>query len=163
MESPSRAPSALDRRGVLRLLAAVPLVAVGAAACGSGSDAPDPLIPVARAAKADAALAAAVARAHPDLSAAAAEVETARGAHAEALRREVDRLDPPDPDAPPSVPDPGPVRPPADASAAAEALRTAVDGARTRAAELVPGAEPYRAGLLASVSASCASLLEVLG
>ncbi|TDD49222.1 hypothetical protein [Saccharopolyspora elongata] len=163
MESPSRARSLLGRRSALRLFAAVPVAAALTAACSSAPEEPDPLVALAAAAKSDAQLAKAIAQAHPGLADAAGEVASVRSEHAAALQREVDRVNPRDPEDPPSVPDPAPQQAPSSASTATKALRDALTGAQDRAAQLVPGVEPYRAGLLGSVAASCASLREVLG
>ncbi len=117
---------------------------------------------LAAAAKSDAQLAKAVAHAHSELAEAANEIATARAAHADAMQREIDRVAPRDPEDPPSVPDAAPQQAPGSADAAAKALRDALTGAQNQAAQLVPGLSAYRAGLLGSVSASCASLREVL-
>ncbi|GAA0519467.1 hypothetical protein GCM10011581_09380 [Saccharopolyspora subtropica] len=161
MESPSRA-RLVGRRSVLRLFAAAPAVAALTAACSSTPE-PDPLVALATAAKSDAQLARAIAQAHPRLAAAAREVAAARTAHAEALQREIDRVNPRDPQDPPSVPEPGPQTAPHSANAAANALLEALRVAQENAAQLVPGLSDYRAGLVGSVSASCACLREVLG
>ncbi|MFC4856345.1 hypothetical protein [Actinophytocola glycyrrhizae] len=147
------------RRAALRLgtLAAVaPLVA----ACTEEPSAPpppDPLADLAAKARADAALAEAIATAQPALAAAAGEIAKARTEHATALQAEVDRERPPASSSstrPPSAPDV-----PSDAVAAlADALTTA----EKQAADLVPSVSRYRAGLLGSVAACCASLRVVL-
>ncbi|MDI2028428.1 hypothetical protein QFW96_07390 [Saccharopolyspora sp. TS4A08] len=147
---------------MLRWIAAAPAVAA-LTACGTGSDEPDQLLPLAAAAKADAALADAIARTHSGLAETARELAAARTAHATALQREIDRLAPRDPEDPPSVPDPAPKKAPSSASAAADALRTAAREGQQQAANLVPGLPGYRAGLVASISAGCACLQEVLG
>ncbi|MER7011161.1 hypothetical protein ABT324_07020 [Saccharopolyspora sp. NPDC000359] len=163
MESPSRARSALGRRSVLRLLAATPVVAALSTACSTAPDEPDELLALANAAKADAKLARAVAQAHAGLAEAANEVATARSTHADALQQEIDRVNPRDPEDPPSVPEAPPQQAPGSASSASKALVEALTGARDQAAALVPAVQDqYRAGLVGSISASCASLLEVL-
>ncbi|RRO16142.1 hypothetical protein EIL87_13880 [Saccharopolyspora rhizosphaerae] len=160
---PSRASlPVLRRRRALRLFAAAPAVAV-LAACGGEPEEPDQLLPLATAAKADAALANAIARTHSGLAETARELAAARTAHAKALQREIDRVAPRDPEDPPSVPDPAPRKAPPSANAAADALRTAVRRGQQQSAELVARLPAHRAGLVASVSAGCASLLEVLG
>lgn len=163
MESPSRARSVLGRRSVLRLFAAVPAAAALTAACSSAPDEPDPLLALAAAAKSDAQLAKVIAQSHSELADAANEIATARSAHADAMQREIDRLAPRDPKDPPSVPEPAPKQAPGSANAATKALRDALTRAQDATAKLVPGLPPYRAGLAGSVSASCASLREVLG
>lgn len=162
MELPRASLSVLERRRVLRLFAAAPAVAV-LAACSTEAEEPDQLLPLATAAKADAALASAIARTHSGMAETARELAAARTAHATALQREIDRVAPRDPEDPPSVPDPAPKRAPSSADAAADALRTAMRQGQQQAADLVPGLPGYRAGLVASVSAGCASLQEVLG
>ncbi|RKT85996.1 hypothetical protein SAMN05421805_1011150 [Saccharopolyspora antimicrobica] len=162
MESPSRARSVLGRRSVLRLIAATPVVAALSTACSSAPDEPDQLLALANAAKSDARLAEAVAQSHAKLADVANEIATARNTHAGALQQEIDRVSPRDPEDPPSVPDAPPQQAPGSASAASEALVEALNRARDQAAGLVPALPDYRAGLVGSISASCASLLEVL-
>lgn len=166
MNTPSRGQRRVGRRSVLRAALTVPAAAFGASAvtsaCSTGTDEPDELLAVAKAAKADAARARAVANAHPDVADNANEVAEARQAHARALRREIERVDPPAPDAPPTLPD-APAPNVADSPEQALAdLTEALQQHRDTAGSLVPGLPPYRAGLAGSVSASCASLLEVL-
>lgn len=163
MEIPSRAGSSWRRRDLLRLFAAAPAVVALSTACTAEPKQPDALLALATAAKEDAALAKAVAAAHSDLADAAGEIAEVRAAHARALQREIDRVNPPDPDAGPSVPEARPRQAPGSSGAAAEALRGALRQAQDRAAGLAPSQSGYRAGLVGSVSASCASLLEVLG
>ncbi|MHA6805245.1 hypothetical protein [Salinifilum ghardaiensis] len=165
MNVPPRSPGQPDRRGVLRAAAALPAVVLGASAAAtgcSGEDEPDPLLPLAEAAKSDAALARALGERHSELAAAAAEVADARSAHARALRREIERVHPPEADAPPTLPDVPAPEVSADAATGRQRLRRELERARDRAAEFVPNAPSNRAGLAGSVSASCASLLEVL-
>lgn len=152
--------STFGRRDALRMLVLVP-AAAALAAC-SGPDKPDELIALARAAKADAQLADAIGKAHSQLATPAQAVSAARTAHAQALQREIDRLKPRDPADPPSVPAPPPQPTPRSASAAITALRTAMQSAQDQAAQLVATLPPYRAGLVGSMAASCASLQEVL-
>lgn len=150
----------LGRRGALRLLALAP-AAAALAACSSPAE-PDRLLPVARAAKADAQLADAIGKTHGELAAQARAVSSARTAHADALQREIDRVNPRDPDQPPSVPAPPDQPAPSSAGEAAERLRAAVRQSQEQAAKLATGLSAHRAGLVGSVSASCASLHEVL-
>lgn len=151
-----------SRRDLLRLFAAAPALALATTAC-AGDDTPDPLIAPAGAAKSDAALASAIAQQHPGLAEAAQEVDRARSAHARSLLREIDRVAPRSPDEPSPVPDPKPGGAPASADAATEELRTALANAQRSTAELAISLPPHRCGLVGSVSAGCASLLEVLG
>ncbi|CAM05112.1 hypothetical protein A8924_6275 [Saccharopolyspora erythraea NRRL 2338] len=162
MESPSRARDTFGRRSALRLFALAPAAVALTTACTPTAEEPDPLLAAATAARKDAALAEAVARAHTGLAEQAGEVAAARKAHAQALQREIDRMNPPDPDKPPSVPDPGPQRAPASAEQATAALAESLRSAKDRLGGMVPALPPYRAGLAGSISASCACLLEVL-
>ncbi|GAB1514557.1 hypothetical protein [Actinophytocola sp. KF-1] len=149
----------VTRRAALRLGALAALVPV-VAACTEEPPAPpppDPLADLAAQARADAALATAVASAQPAVAAAAQEVAAARTEHAKVLQAEVDRARPPvsssatKPPAAPEVPADG-------VAALGEALTTA----EKQAADLVPSVPRYRAGLLGSVAAGCASLRVVL-
>jgi hypothetical protein len=144
----------VSRRAVLRLGALAALVPV--AACTPEPEAPpppDPLAELAAKARSDAALATAIASAQPALTQAATEIAQARTEHAKALQAEVDRARPPvsstssKPPAAPEVPADG-----------AAALVEALTSAEKQAADLVPTVERYRAGLLGSVAAGCASL-----
>ncbi|WP_233161036.1 hypothetical protein [Actinophytocola xanthii] len=154
------------RRDVLRVLALLPgaaLAAAGTGACTGTPEeppAPDPLVELAARARADAATASAVAAAVPALAAAAGEVAGARGEHAAALRAEVDRERPPVSSS--SAPPPEPASPPADVAAARALLVDALTAAQKEAGTLVASLPRYRAGLVGSVAASCASLREVL-
>lgn len=135
------------------------------AACTSGPPAPpppDPLAELAARARADAALASAVGSAVPGLAEAAGTVATVRTEHAVALQREVDRERPPvgSSTPPPSTSAPAP---PASGDAAKAALVAALTSAEARIGELIGAVPRYRAGLLGSVAAGCASLREVLG
>lgn len=126
------------------------LVALAAplAACEGGyDDSPDPLVPLMRAARADAKAARELARAGRDATLANA-VSRVRSAHADALSAEVQRANRPTPS---SVPPGGKV---ADLAALGKRLTTA----RAAAAELVPSAARYRAGLIGSVAAGCAAV-----
>lgn len=120
---------------------------------------PDPLAALAAKARADAELATAIATAQPDLTAAATEVATARTEHAKVLQAEVDRARPPVSSTstkPTTTPTP---EVPADGLTA---LTEALTSAEKAAADLVPSVPKYRAGLLGSVAAGCASLRVVL-
>ncbi len=160
MESPSRDGSTFGRRGVLRLVALAPIAALLGTSCTSRPDEPDPLEALASSARSDAALAQAIARARADLSGPATAVANARTEHRRALRREIDRVNPPDPGTPqPPAPQPSA---PSSSEEATAALSAALRTARGEASGMVPTLPTYRAGLAGSVSASCASLLEVL-
>ena len=123
---------------------------------------PDPLRALAAAAVADAALADAVAAAHPPLAAAAHALATDRRAHADSLAAEVVRATP-TPSSAPSSATTTAAEAPADPAAATAALVEAAKAAQVQAAGLVTGLPRYRAGLVASVAACCASHLAVLG
>jgi hypothetical protein len=148
----------VTRRAALRLGALAALVPV--VACTpepSAPPPPDPLAELAARARADAALASAVATAQPAVAAAATEIAEARTEHATALQTEVDRERPPVSSSsarPPAAPEV-----PADGVAA---LLDALETAEKQAADLVPSVPRYRAGLLGSVAAGCASLRVVL-
>jgi hypothetical protein len=123
---------------------------------------PDPLIALRDSALADAALAEAVGATHAALAAAAAALAADRRAHAESLGAEVVR-------ATPTVAElettttaaPVPAVPPGRAAASA-ALVEAMRAAQEQASALVGGLPRYRAGLVASVAACCASHQAVL-
>lgn len=112
---------------------------------------PDPLSELVKTALSDAALATAVG---------ASETAAARSEHAARLQAEVDRATPrvPGSSVPPATPTS--VAPPAGASR--EALVPALQAAQKQAGDMVPSAQPYRVGLVASVAAGCASLVEAL-
>jgi hypothetical protein len=175
----------LDRRRVLRLALALPAAAALVSGC-SGVAArrkePDPLVALADAARADAALAAAAVAADPGLSPRIEPLRAARAEHAAALDAEVVRVGgAPGAAAPTSV---GPAAPPtgaaqapatagtspsASASASVTArvvtlaqVRDAVAASQRGAADLVPGLPAERVGLVASVAACCAAYAEVL-
>ena len=119
-------------------------------------DEPDPLEGPAQRAEYDVALALAVASTHPALEARAVALAADRQAHAIALRGELRRVRP----SPPPVsatPPPAPVVATADQAGAADALSGVVREAQDEAAGLVAMLPGYRAALLASVAACCAS------
>ncbi|MCK2242582.1 MULTISPECIES: hypothetical protein [unclassified Crossiella] len=125
----------------------------------------DPLEALLSRARTDIALAKATATTHQGLAAQAGAVAGDRQQHAEALRKEIDRVRPARPStsasgAPTGDPAPPPVV--GQQTAALTALREAVAAAEKEAAGLVAGLPTYRAGLVGSVAACCASLREVL-
>lgn len=149
------------RRDVLRAgVALLPLAAAVSCTESDEPEGPDPLAELAAQARADAAAAAAVAKAVPAVAAGAKAVAAARGEHASALQKEVDRAHPPASASKPA--DPAPPKPPGGAAAARKSLLDALTTAEQDAARLVPTVERYRAGLVGSVAAGCASLREVL-
>lgn len=154
----------MSRRGVLKAALVVPFVpAVGACtSTPAPPPPPDPLAELAARARADAASASAIAGAVPALAAAAGEVARVRSEHGLALQREVDRERPPRGSTTPSAPETSAPPVPADPGAAKTAMVTALTAAEQRIGELITSVPRYRAGLLGSVAAGCASLREVL-
>jgi hypothetical protein len=149
------------------MVTTLPLAGAAAACTGSAEpEAPDPLVALAAQARADVAAANGVAAAHPDLGDAARLVASVREQHATALQREVDRLHPPGTSTAPAPPAAATSAPPAAAqvgtATARAALATAMTTAEQQATNLVPTLPRYRAGLVGSVAAGCASLREVL-
>lgn len=152
-------PRPLSRRRLLVALGLGPVALAGCGLVGGGDDGPDPLIALAAAARADAALGAAVVAAQPALAERVDPLVAARTEHAAALDAEVRRL----------APDAGP---PAQAAADAApapagaptlaALRTALDAAAAAAADTALGLPVERVGLVAAVSACCATYAAVL-
>ncbi|WP_236791762.1 ferritin-like domain-containing protein [Amycolatopsis sp. GM8] len=139
------------RRDVLRL-SALAAMAVPLAACKSGySNEPDPLVPLAEQATADAAAANAMASGSSMEAGLARQVAAARAQHAQALQAEVDRLNRPKTAV--QVVNPG--------GSGLTALKQRLATARTQAEQLVPGLERYRAGLVAAVAAGCAGLQQL--
>lgn len=158
-----------SRRTVLAAIAGGPLAGVvGCTSEPPPPPPPDPFEPLIAAATEHATLADAVAAAHPALAGAARQVAADRRVHADALSAEVRRATPsPVTSAPPapsgarvsgSVGSPAPVDP----AAAKTALLRASASAQRQAADLVTALPRYRAGLVASVAASCASHAVVL-
>jgi hypothetical protein len=149
---------ALTRRG---LLAALLLVPPALAACAptrpAQAEAPDPLIALAAAARADAALAAAVIAATPDLAGRVGPLRDARTEHAVALEAEVARQAG-------TTSAPAAPRPTAAAGAATvDALRRSVGAAGDAAGQVAMTVDVRRVGLVASVAACCTTYAAVLG
>jgi hypothetical protein len=158
-------PRPVSRRGLLRLgliaVTALPL----AAACTSEPappPQPDPLEDLARAATTDAAAARAVATEFPALAAQAGLVATNRGEQAAALRKEIARATAPPTSS--SVPSKTVQAPPVpgDQDSALASMLSALVTAQKRATDAVLTVPAYRAGLVGSVAAGCASLKEAL-
>ncbi|GAA3042106.1 hypothetical protein [Actinokineospora globicatena] len=153
----------LTRRALLLATAAA-----GLAACTPAPAAPpppDPLAALAARARSDAALANAIATAVPALAAPAALVAKSRGEHAELLQREVDRERPPKPSSSGASAAPTTTQAPSaptDQAAAVKALTDGLTSAQREAIDVVAGVPRYRAGMVGSVAAGCASLVEVL-
>lgn len=149
------------RRDVLRAGALLlPLAAAVSCTEPDEPPPPDPLAALAAQARADAATASAVAEAVPALADRAKAVADARGEHATALQKEVDRARPPASST--KAEPPAQTSPPKGAAAARKSLLDALTAAEQTAAKVVPSVERYRAGLVGSVAAGCASLREVL-
>jgi hypothetical protein len=148
------------------LLLAGPAALTGCTLSARAPEGPDPLESPARRAEADAALATTVAQAHSALAVEAGALATDRMAHATMLRAELRRARPgpaPRSASPSAVPPPvatPPVAPPPanpDLAGARSALTQAMHAAQDEAAGLVMTLPGYRAALLASVAACCAS------
>ncbi|MDQ3577275.1 MAG: hypothetical protein M3443_06670, partial [Actinomycetota bacterium] len=84
-----------------------------------------------------------------------------RAEHATVLQAEVDRERPPPSSAPAAPPPSALPEVPAEAGAARKKLLDALSSAEKQAADLVPTIPRYRAGMVGSVAAACASLREV--
>jgi hypothetical protein len=167
----------LDRRRVLQLMLALPAAATVVAGCSGATtdrdDRPDPLVALADAARADAALAAAVIAADPTVAARIDPLRAARTEHAAALDAEIVRVggvpSTATPSMAPAVGTAGPAAPADATGTAAPApvatvarVREAVAASQRGAAELVPDLPAERVGLVASVAACCATYAAVL-
>ena len=167
----------LDRRRVLQLMLALPAAATVVAGCSGATtdrdDRPDPLVALADAARADAALAAAVIAADPTVAARIDPLRAARTEHAAALDAEIVRVggvpSTATPSMAPAVGTAGPTAPANATGTAAPApvatvarVREAVAASQRGAAELVPDLPAERVGLVASVAACCATYAAVL-
>jgi hypothetical protein len=173
----------LDRRRVLRLALAVPAAAAVATGCTGTTrrKEPDPLVALADAARADAALAVAAVAADPALAARVEPLRAARTEHAAALDAEVVRVGGvPGTATPMATPTAAPAAPPSGAAGAPATagstapgtatprvvtlaqVREAVAASQQGAADLVPDLPAERVGLVASVAACCATYAAVL-
>ncbi|GAA5130550.1 hypothetical protein [Pseudonocardia adelaidensis] len=149
------AGAAWSRRRVLAgLLLLPPAVAGCSLGRATGPSGPDPLIALADAARADAALAAAAVAADHGLAAALQPLVDARTRHAAALEAEITRLDP-------DRPTPAPAPPPTSRPGRTEVQRAVLASGRA-AGEAAFGLPPERVGLVASVAACCSAYAEVL-
>ncbi len=146
------------RRLLTAMLLAPPALVACAPARPAQGDAPDPLIALATAARANAALAAAVIAATPSLAGRVEPLRDARTEHAVALETEVSRQAGTTATAAPT-----PVGSPAPSPATLAALRTAVAAAGEAAAKVAMAADAHRVGLVASVAACCTTYAAVLG
>ncbi|MGF6886635.1 hypothetical protein ABIA39_004591 [Nocardia sp. GAS34] len=157
----------LDRRALLRVAGggAFAVASLSAAACTKKPPPqPDTLLPHEISARTDAVWARAAAAAAPDRAATLTVIATQRTAHADALRAEINRAvgvygdatlpkSPTPVVTPPATPAPPPT---------VAAVRDRLSAARKSAADASDANTAYRAGLLASISACCASHVEVL-
>ena len=146
----------LTRRALLAVVLLGPPLAACAPARTTQGQAPDPLVALADAARADAALAAAVITATPALAGRVAPLRDARTEHAAALDAEVARQAG-------QTATPAP-RPTAAAGAATlDVLRRSVAAAGESARQAALGADARRVGLVASVAACCTTYAALLG
>ena len=155
----------VDRRRILQLALVLP-VAAGLGGCGAATDRrtdrPDPLVALAGAARADAALAAAAVAADPALAARIDPLREARTEHAAALDAEVVRMGGPSAVPTAAPPTAAPVTTTAAPAVTLARVREAVAASHVGAAELVENLPAERVGLVASVAACCAAYAEVL-
>jgi hypothetical protein len=157
------------RRGLLRAgvvtAVAAPLAAPAIAACTAPStpSGPDPLAALVTAAESDVRIAQAIAAAYPGNAATLKVVAAVRQQHADALRAEIDRANTAltTTSSPTGATTAAPA--PTDEATAMSQLTGGLRSAQQQAASLVPTLPRYRAGLVGSVSAGCASVLEALG
>ena len=146
----------IGRRRMLVGLALLPAAVGGCALVPATSRPEDPLIALAAAARADAALAAAAIAADQTLAARVQPLADARTAHAAALDAEVVRLL-----SSRSTPTPAPVPAPQGPVPLAR-VRAAARASADTAAEVAMGLPVDRVGLVASVSACCAGYATML-
>lgn len=147
----------LSRRRLLVALGTAPAVLAGCGFVGAADDGPDPLVALADAARADAALGTALVAAEPGLAERVDPLVAARTEHAAALDAEVLRLDPgagPPAASPTTAPPAGP--------ATLAALRTALEASGAAAGEAALTLPAERVGLLGAVSACCTTYAAVL-
>ena len=156
------AAALVGRRRILQLALVLPAAAVlgGCRVQDSSDDRPDPLIGLADAARADAALAAAAVAADPALAARIDPLREARTEHAAALDAEVARLGGTPAAAAPSAS--AGATPTATPPVTLARVREAVARSHVGAAELVEGLPAERVGLVASVAACCATYAGLL-
>ncbi len=169
-DSAARVPASSavpNRRSVLRATGggALAIAVLGAAACTDDKPLePDVLLAQEQSARTDAVWAQAAMAGAPEHSAALTTIAAQRTEHADTLRAEIDRAigiygdgTKPKSATPPVSPPPAPTPPPTVA-----ALREQLTRSQRSAADLSVGQEGYRAGLLASISACCATHAGVL-
>jgi len=148
---------ALTRRSLLvALLLAPPAVAGCAPSRSTQAEAPDPLVALAAAARADATLAAAVIAATPDLAGRVGPLRDARTEHAVALEAEVARQA--GTTTAPAAPRPSA----ATGATTVDGLRRSIGAAGDAARQVALTADARRVGLVASVAACCTTYAAVL-
>ncbi|MGZ8179932.1 hypothetical protein ACXVUM_18555 [Williamsia sp. SKLECPSW1] len=167
--SPHRTAGMTRRVALARGVAVAGLLGgVGVAAGCSTSSGPDAatrtaqqLVPLARAAGEDAVAARALSAQVPDRAAALRVIADERTVHLRALTDEISRLsaDLVPSASPTSSAAPSAATPPVVTTV--DALRTRLSGARTATGTLAVSSDGYRAGLLGSITASLAGLVEV--
>ena len=166
--TPSSLPTVLSRRCVL--LGGVGLLISGCSVFGEQEPTrstpelatPDLLLAVSAAARADAAAATQLAATSPPQAVVLQSIAAERTAHAQALDAEITRAagtSAPTPTPAPAVP--APVVAP-NAAPTVTALRAGLQEHQRAAAGLAYTVAPYRAGLLGSIAAACATQLAVL-
>lgn len=141
------------------------VITVGAlAACSKdeSSSAPDPLLVQEAAARTDAAAATAAIATTPDRAGALQTIATQRTAHADALRTEIDRAIGVYGDGTTPSKRTPPITPTVASPPSIGQLRTGLGQSQRSAADLSAQLTGYRAGLLASISAACATHVGVL-
>lgn len=162
MVSASDDHGVLSRRGLLRAGALI-AIAVPLAACTAqqAAPAPDPLQPLLTAADLATATATTASTAFADNAATFTVFATVRRQQAAVLRTEVDRAAaltaPPTTSATAST---APTKAPTDETTVIGELRAGLVTAQQQATRLVPSLPTYRAGLVGSIAAGCASLAE---
>ncbi|HEX7660816.1 MAG TPA: hypothetical protein VF444_15185 [Pseudonocardiaceae bacterium] len=165
----NRAAGRLNRRDLLRAGALgaiiVPLALPALAGCTNDqeSSAPDPLITLVTAAGADARMARAFAAVFPDNAATLQVAASVREQQAAALQAEINRASNTTTSTSASATASSTPAVPGSEAAAMSQLTGRLRAAQQQAATLVPTVPRYRAGLVGSVSAGCASLVEALG
>jgi hypothetical protein len=149
--------SPIGRRRALAVLGlGVALPTLVACTSSAADEGPDPLIPLADRARADAVLVTAAITADPALAVQLDPLRSARADHAAALQQEIDRLTgEPTPAAP--APAPAPAGP-----ADLDAVRQAVDAAAKEATGLVGRLSTERVGLVGAVAACCTTYSAIL-
>jgi len=158
--TPAAAPL-VGRRRILQMALVLPAAGTVLGGCSGLTnrppERPDPLIALAAAARADAALAAAAVAADPSLSTRVDPLREARTEHAAALDAEVVRMGGA-PRTAGAAPPTGTTAPPATLAR----VREAVAASHVGAAELVEKLPAERVGLVASVAACCATYAALL-